>query len=271
MLLRRAVGSVIGRATLAAAMVLALAPAAGAEERAPTPVDPDRPSVSTSARTVPPGAVQVETGLAYEHERVAAAPADRRLSVEAALRVGVAPWLEARVEGEPVVRLRGEEADTGPGDVTLSVKWRVLDGGGAVPAVALLPFVTLPAAREPIGSGQVDAGLRVLLSFELPAQLSLDVNAGGAAIGQPHSDGYLAQAVASAALSRALGERLSAFAEVFFASHDRRGGHDSLGADAGLAFFLTPRVALDVAILTTLAGPGPEYALRAGVSVRFGR
>jgi len=50
-----------------------------------------------------------------------------------------------------------------------------------------------------------------------------------------------------------------------------RGAHDIVGLDAGIQFFLTPRVALDAAAETSFGGPGPDYAFRAGVSVRLGR
>jgi len=50
-----------------------------------------------------------------------------------------------------------------------------------------------------------------------------------------------------------------------------RGAHESVGFDAGVQFFVTPRLALDAAGQTSLAGPGPDYAFRAGLSVRFGR
>jgi hypothetical protein len=36
-------------------------------------------------------------------------------------------------------------------------------------------------------------------------------------------------------------------------------------------YLLTRRVALDAAVETTLTGQGPDYAFRAGFSVRLGR
>jgi hypothetical protein len=83
--------------------------------------------------------------------------------------------------------------------------------------------------------------------------------------------GYLVQSAASAALGLDIGERWSTFAEVFYTSAAEHGARDSVGFDAGVQFFVTQRIALDAAGQTSLAGPGPDYLFRAGLSVRFGR
>jgi hypothetical protein len=255
---------------LAGVLVLALAFPARAEE---SEVDPDRPSVSDSARTVPRGAAQLETGLAYGRERHADSPAERRLAVEASVRAGVTDRLEVRVDGEPFLQLRGPHDDTGHGDLTLALKYRVVEAGKdhPWPDVGVLPFVKLPLASEPLGSERTDAGLLALASFELPWDLALDANAGVAAVGQQRPEGHLLQALLAAELERSLGEQLSVFAELFFNSRDEREGRDRLGAGAGVTYLVSSRLALDASVETTVAGAGPEYVIRTGLSVRTGR
>ena len=46
---------------------------------------------------------------------------------------------------------------------------------------------------------------------------------------------------------------------------------DRVQLDAGIVWRLARDVALDASGVTSLAGPGPDWAVRAGVSVRFGR
>lgn len=41
--------------------------------------------------------------------------------------------------------------------------------------------------------------------------------------------------------------------------------------DTGVTYVITERVAVDAALQTSVAGGGPDYALRAGFTVRFGR
>lgn len=74
----------------------------------------------------------------------------------------------------------------------------------------------------------------------------------------------------SASLAGRVLGRLTVFAELFFASRDEHDGRDGLGADAGLGILVTRALALDGAVETTLTGDGPDYAVRAGLSVRFG-
>lgn len=257
---------------LAAALTLALAPpaAARAEEGQ---VETDRPDVTNSAKTVPAGAFQIEGGVEYARSRTGGRPAERRFSVEVTVRAGLTERLEIQVGGEPLVHLRGAGDETDVGDVTLGLKYRVLDpsGGSAWPALGLQPFVKLPTAGAPIGSERADFRVLGLASFDLPARFGLDVNAGLAAVGQSRPSGYLVQALASASLSREIAEGLTPFLELFFASRGERDGRNRLGFDTGVVYLLTRRVALDAAIETSLVGQGPDYAVRAGLTVRFGR
>ncbi len=258
---------------LAALAAPAAAQAPRAEPPLAAPIEPDRPDVANSATTVPPGAVQLETGIEYARTRAGGEPDERRLAAQATLRVGLTDRLEARLEGEPLVRLRGPEDDTGHGDLAVGVKYRFLDAADPPwrPALGVLPFVKVPVAGRPIGTGRPDVGLLGLASLELPWEMALDVNAGLAAVGQ-RPDGYLLQALAAASLQREiLPRRLQVFAELFYASRDEREGRGQLGADTGLIYRLAPQLALDAAVETSLAGDGPDYALRAGLSVRFGR
>jgi hypothetical protein len=61
------------------------------------------------------------------------------------------------------------------------------------------------------------------------------------------------------------------FTDLFYATRDERQGRDGLLLDAGVIWRPTPDVALDASVVTSLAGRGPDWALRGGVSVRFGR
>ena len=256
-------------ALLALALVaLVAAPAAADDDE----IEPDRPSVANSARTVPAGAFQLETGVEYGRTSRAGASAQRHALVETLARVGVVDRVEAQVGWEPLVHLRGPDDDTGVGDVTLAVKLRAFDppAGSSWPTLGALPFVKLPVADAPIGSGRPDFGVSALASFDLARGVGLDVNAGLAAVGQGRPSGYLPQALTSAALSFELGDAIP-FVEVFYASRDERDGRHHVGLDAGLVYRVTKRVALDAAIETSLAGDGPDWAVRAGVSVRFGR
>jgi Putative MetA-pathway of phenol degradation len=258
---------------LVAACALALLPLAAGAADEPEPIAPDRAGASTATSTVGSGAFQLEAGVAYERERIGGSPSARRFTVETGLRGGVTDRLELRVEGEPLVRLRGAEDETGHGDFTISAKYRFHDPaeGRWQPSLGVLPFVKLPVTEEPIGSGKTDLGALLLASFALPGGVSLDANAGLAAVGQSRPGGYLLQAIVAAGASRDVADWLTLFGDVVYASREERGARDGVVLDGGLIWRPTRDVAIDASAVTSLAGAGPDWALRAGVSVRFGR
>ncbi len=129
----------------------------------------------------------------------------------------------------------------------------------------------LPTAREPIGSERPDFGALLLMSIALPWGLSLDANAGVAAIGQRRPEGFIPQGIVSASLSWAVTERLSTITELFFSTKDERGGRDSLLTTVALMYRVTPRLAVDAGMRTTLTGRGPDWSALIGLSVRLGR
>jgi hypothetical protein len=236
-------------------------------------INPDRPDLTTGAEVVPAGVLQLETGLEYERARVGGGPTEQRLALQATLRAGLTSALEVSLEGEPVVWSRAGRDDTGSGDYTLGVKYRfhAPAAEGAGPSLGVKPFVKLPTASEPIGSERPDFGAILLMSLGLPWGLSLDTNAGVAAIGQSRPDGFIPQGIASGSLSWAATERLSTITELFFATKDARDSRDSLRATLAVVYRLTPRLAFDAGARTTLHGPGPDWSVLAGLSVRFGR
>jgi hypothetical protein len=258
------------RAALVLGLVL-LPLGAGAVEV--EPISPDRAGFVTGSGTVGAGAVQLEGGVAYGRERIAASPTQRRFGVEVAVRVGLTERLEVGFTGEPVVVQRGGDNVTDHGNFGLTAKYRFLDAaeGSWLPSLAVLPFVTLPVNEPPLGSGKTDVGALLLGSFGLPAHFNLDLNGGLVAVGQSRPSGYLLQGVVAGGLSRDLTDRFTLFSEVLYASRDERDGRDRVSLDAGVIVRPTPAVALDASVVTTLAGSGPEWALRGGVSVRFGR
>jgi hypothetical protein len=257
----------LARATVLLAALLLPVPRALAEQ---APLSADRPGVGTSADTVPRGALQLETGLDYARERRAGEPTQRRAALVTTVRFGLLDGVELRLDGEPIVALRGEADVTDVGDVLLGAKLRVREGGEGWlhPTLALFPAVKLPTAPDPIGSERADMLLLGLASFEL-GRLTLDLNAGLAAVAQRDPSGYLVQALVVGSLGVEVVNGGMAFAELFYTSPSERDGRDLAGAGAGVSYAVTPNLAVDGAVIVSLAGRGPDYRLRTGITVRF--
>ena len=254
---------------LTAAALLSLWPAGGSAQD----INPDRPDLTTGAEVVPAGGLQLETGLEYDYTRVGGRPNERQLSVQATLRLGLTPALEVSLDGVPFVWLRDGDDHTGSGDYTLGLKYRFLapSSDGTGPALGLNPYVKLPTASEPIGSGRPDFGVLLLMTLGLPWGLSLDANAGVAAIGQRRPDGFIPQGIVAASLSWAVTKQLSTITELYYTTKNKRDGRDGLLTTVALMYRVTPRLAVDVGMRTTLTGQGPDWAALVGLSVLFGR
>ncbi len=255
---------------LLAALLLAAVPAGVAADEQ---LQSDRPEVTESARLLPRGTAQLETGFLYSSQRAGGAPTEKVFGIEADLRIGVARNVELNIGGEPLVRVPGPGDDTGFGDVTLAFRYRFVEGDEDErwpPSVAIKPFVKLPVADEPIGTGRPDFGALLLASFNLPWEIELEVNAGGAAIGQVKSSDYRAQAIASASVSRDIVGGLYAFLELFYSSRQQRDQGQQLALNVGLVYRITPSFAVDAGVQTSLFGGGPDYLIRTGLTVRFG-
>jgi len=257
-------------ATLLAALLFC--PGAAAAQARRTPIEPGRPDTTNSTTTVEPGVIQLENGVAYSHTSTGSG-VERRLSIESSVRVGLADQLEFRLDAEPIVWLRGPDNATGSGDYVLNLVWRFEQprSGSAWPALGVQPFLKVPAATGPIGSGKVDVGTLLLASLDLPADLSLDVNAGLAALGQRRPSGWLLQAIVSSTLTWAPDERWVPFVGIAYFSRDQRGSGDRLSVQAGVFWRLTHDFAVDASVETGLMGQTPEYLPRIGCSIRFGR
>jgi hypothetical protein len=107
----------------------------------------------------------------------------------------------------------------------------------------------------------------LLASLELPYDVELEVNLGAAALGQTRPNGYLAEGIATASLSRDLTPSLLGFLELLFNSPAERGERSQFAINVGLVYRLTRALAIDAGIQTSLAGQGPDYVVRTGLSV----
>jgi hypothetical protein len=238
------------------------------------PIDPDRPDLTTSAKVVGAGRLQLETGFDYEQARVGGSPMDKRLTLQATLRAGVTETLELSLETQPYAwRWSGGDDDSGSGDYTLGSKYRIYapPPGSGAPLLAVRGYAKLPTASEPLGSGRPDFGALLLMTMGLPWHLSLDANAGVAAIGATRPNGFIPQGIVSGSLSWAVTDRLSTITELFFTTKADRDARESLLTTVALMYLVTPNLALDIGARTTLAGTGPDWAVLGGLSVRFGR
>ena len=168
------------RTAFLAPLLLATATAAHAEEL--RPFCGDRPGLGTAGCTVDPGHLQVETSLGdYTRDTQPDMRTDTFLANDMVLRYGLTKDLEARIGWTTFGHVRERDAETGDvmhatrtGDVTLGVKRNIKRSHGHGFTIALLPFVSLPVGRRPVGAGDWGAGMLVPITYTVSKALQFE-------------------------------------------------------------------------------------------------
>jgi hypothetical protein len=230
----------------------------------------DRPDFVESAATVGPGALQVETSVAYEHSG-SDALRWASWSVPTLIRIGWGRTFELRFESDVLVQDRsssGPEGRSGVADPSVGVKWHLLDAGGSKPAGALLLHLDLPVGGEEVRSEAIRPSVRAVAEWELPRGLALGVMPGfarGTNRGATYPSGILGVVVGKSLTStfRVFGEL--AWEQIAAREH---GGHVGTW-NAGAALLLSDWIQVDAAISRAASDGAPDTAFTLGVSRLF--
>lgn len=218
----------------------------------------DRPDTTESPISVDAGHFQLETEMVnLERDQGATNPTFGSLN----LKLGLASWTDLQVVFDLYHRV-GDENDVG--DLTFRNKINLWGNDGGSSALALMPFVTLPASR--LGPGYVEGGFIVPLGIEGPAgwefgtMLELDAVRRELAYGM--------DVVATATAGHAIWEPLGGFVEV--AGVAPVADEDVLvNGNAGLVLSLSDDIMLDGGMRLGLTDAAPDLAMFLGGSGRY--
>ncbi len=236
-----------------------------AQDTDPRAVQPERPTVATHAHTVAPGYFELEAGI--EGDRATAGR--RTYAAPLLLKVGLASHLQLNV-GAPAFIGSADQAG-GIGDVTIGLKWRLLDDHAVLGDFALLPAIKVPSgsASSGTGTGTVDLGMTMIASHEF-GPVAMDLNAGYTRVGAANGIAATRTALWTASFGFPVAGRLSWVAEGFGAP--TVDGSDTPSTTAfltGPTFLVSPALNLDLGVITPLRGNVPN-ALYAGVVWNMG-
>jgi len=139
----------------------------------PHDAQPERPTVATHAGTVAPGWLEVESGI--EVDRFS--DHSHGVSFPTVSKFGVAPRVQLSVQ-TPVLNPPSEDI-TGFGDLTIGMKWRIVDGAPVVGDFAILPSIKTPTGSETsgTGTGTTDFSLLLISSHQF-GPVDMDINGG---------------------------------------------------------------------------------------------
>lgn len=161
-----------------AAIAMLVPNVARAEDRSYCPT---RPSLGTTACTIAPKHVSVETAITdWTLDNQPDRRTDTVLLGDTFVRVGVTDTIEAQFGWTPYGHVRTRDKATQAvenagrvGDATLGFKANLLhpDGNGA--SIAVQPFFSMPVGRTPVGAGDWGAGVIVPATLDLSKKVNL--------------------------------------------------------------------------------------------------
>jgi hypothetical protein len=238
--------------------------AAAARAQDPRAVQPERPTVATHAGTVAPGYLEIEFGAEF----------DRQSSVNSSfvpvvLKFGIAP----RVQLSILPSFLSSDAGTGPGDLAVGVKWRLLEDAPILGDFAILPAIKWPtgSVTKGTGTGTTDGSILLISSYKA-GDVAIDLNAGLTTRGGNGTVAPKTATVWTASFGGPFTSKVGWVAEVF--------GYPGTGGPAGetgtAALLLGPTfmkyswLSFDAGVIIPLVGTPPR-ALYAGGVYNVGR
>ena len=256
----------------AALLLLAAAPAIAQDDT----LCSDRPGKATPSCTVSPGTLQIETSaLDWTHDKAQGVRTDTLLFGDTLVRYGVGADTEVRLGFTPYVRERtrdggGVSIADGFGDVGVSIKHRLLDGGDEGISVAALAFVSLPVGSDAVSAGTVAGGLAVPVDVPLPGGWALNATPTIEAAADEDGDGRHLSYAGVVALSHPVTATLDATGEFFVQRDADPLGHTTQAtADLLLAWQPLASWQFDVSTYLGLNRDTPDVEVLGGFTRRF--
>lgn len=221
---------------------------------------PDRPELSVSAYTVAPGTVQLESELELEREVEAT---ETRVALPQLLRIGIVQGLELRMESDLLV-FEGDKR--GISDVTLGMKWNILDEG---PTLGVLADFTIPAGQEGLRSEGPDANFRLLSDIPLSDSWEMRLNLGATSVLEDEDRNL--EVVFGAVVYYDLSEKWEAHLEYGRQGTERGGrGRPIQVLDTGLVYRVDENTHVDITYYKGLNNrEGLDWKLGLGFARRF--
>jgi len=232
----------------------------------PHTAQPERPTVATHAGTVAPKWYEVESGV--EVDRFS--DHSHAVTIPTVSKLGVARRLQLSVQ-TPIVHPAGESS-TGFGDLSVGIKWRIVDGAPVVGDFAILPSIKTPTGSETSGTGTGTTDFSFLLiSSHHFGPIDMDINAGYTRRSGDGSNAPRNAEVWTAAFDGPVRGRLGWDAEIYGypGTAGPAGSPPIVAILAGPSFVLRKFIVLDMGYIGPLTGPQPR-AVYAGIVYNIG-
>ena len=199
---------------------------------------PDRPDVAESAFVVPTGRFQIEIGITAGKKR----GEESSVITPFLFRYGFYKDFELRIGGPGLI----QEEEANLGDIDLGLKYHLFDESAWIPAIGLLPQVTLPIASGNAGTDSIDPRFFLTFDKDLPLDFAIEWNIGAGYIDKPEDSGRFFQLLYAVSLGRSIVKPILIFAEVYGVSKVEPGIVGSINTDFGILFRLSENIIIDL-------------------------
>ncbi len=233
------------------------------DSAAPDPrlVQPERPTIATHAGTVARGFVELEDG--GEWDKVS--KEERSFFAPTNLKIGLASNAQLNILFNLIQDRLVRNGKLTPSDLTVGVKYRLVDDNRVLGDFAILPAVKLPTATEGEGgTGTTDFSLLLISSRQL-GSVAMDLNVGATRRSGNGSAAPINASVWTASFGIPISGPLGAALEVFGypGTAGPAGAKGSAAILVGPTFLLRKWLAVDAGIISPLTGP-QAHAVYAG-------
>ena len=233
----------------------------------PRAVQPERPTVATHAGTVAPGYTELEEGGEWDKW----SGDGRSFFAPTNLKIGLASHAQLNVLLNVIHDTRVAGKTLSLGDLTLGLKYRILDGHSILGDFAILPAAKFPTASGDAGTGTTDLSL-LFISSRRVGPVAMDLNAGATRRSGDGTKTPTTATIWTASFGFPIRGPIGATAEIFgFPGTSGPAGSEAIAALLlGPTFLARDWLALDAGFITPLTGPQP-HAIYAGFVWNFGR
>jgi hypothetical protein len=249
-----------------AGALLATAPARAADADDEPTATPYRPSVAGGAYLSRPGWLEVEFGA----QRLGGRDTDRRDSLPYLLKLALDERWAVLLGGEARVRLapQGGSTVSGVGDTVATLKYRAPFGGDSA-AYGVEASVKLPTARDALGSGERDYGIKGIYSADLRGGFHLDANLGVTRLGGVDAGQGRALSAWAAAVSHPAGDAWTLALDL--SGTAQRGAPSTSQLLGAASYSVSKRVVVDFGAARGLTSATPRWTAFSGVTVLLGQ
>lgn len=248
---------------LALAIAAPIVSAQGAEKdssvRDPHAVQPERPTVATHAGTIARGWMELEEGGEWDK----LPDGTRSFIAPTNLKTGLAPRAQLNLMFNVIRGASVRGGNLSFGDLTVGMKYRIVDDANLLGGFAILPAVKFPTGpvESGAGTGTTDFSLLLISSHEL-GPVAMDLNLGATRRSGDGSRAPKAAGVWTASFGFPVVGPVGWVAELF--GYPRTTG--VAGSPATAAFLTGPTfsarewLAFDAGVIAPITGPQPRAA-----------